>query len=148
MKGLTSGLIHPQACSASCPGPFSQSLWTRIPLLLVLLGPSSLGTAQTVGPVLIAEFPSCSCHQRSSTKNAVTVSTVRQSIQMWGEDLGSKTSCFKEELRSLPYEVCIEKESLAGQDQGGYLVRLSARWRGRMGFSEGGCQREERMGLD
>lgn len=67
---------------------------------------------------------------------------------MLGEDLGSKTNCFKEELRSLPYEVCIEKRGLAGQDQGGSLVRLSARWRGRTGLSEGGCQREERMGLD
>lgn len=37
------------------------------------------GEAHPAGPVLIAELPSCSCHQQSSVRNAVTLSAVRAS---------------------------------------------------------------------
>ena len=144
LKGLPSCLIHTHTHThahthAQHPAwlSVSQSSWTRSALLFQVLEPPTLGPVQTVGTLVLAACPSCSCHQRSGARNAITASTVRQ-----GDELGPKPAAPKLSPRACLRGGCVEKGGLVHQDRGASL----GRWMAEGGETEPGVMAQSTRG--
>lgn len=122
LKGLPSCLIHTHTHTHSAPclalrlTKSLDKISIAAPYVLEL---PTLGLVQTVSAVVLAEFPSWSCHQQSLARNAITASTVRQ-----GDELGPKPAAPKPSPGACLREGCVETGGLVDQDRGASLVRV------------------------